>query len=32
MAETMEGHEGRVQEALPIDEVLDILRKYGSDR
>jgi D-aminopeptidase len=32
MAETMEGHEGRVQEALPIDEVLDILRKYGADR
>lgn len=32
MAETMEGHDGRAQEALPVDEVLDILRKYGADR
>jgi D-aminopeptidase len=32
MATTMEGHEGRVQEALPINEVMDILRKYGADQ
>jgi len=32
MAETMEGHEGRVQEALPIDEVMEILKKYGADQ
>lgn len=32
MAETMDGHEGRVQEALPIDEVMDILSKYGADQ
>lgn len=29
MAETMEGAEGRVQEALPLDEVMEIMRKYG---
>lgn len=29
MAQTMEGAEGRVQEALPVDEVLKIMRKYG---
>lgn len=32
MAETMEGNEGRVQEALPIDEVIKILEKYGADQ
>ncbi len=30
MAETMEGTEGRVREALPIDDVLEILRKYNA--
>ena len=29
MAETMQGADGRVQEALPVDEVLEIMRKYG---
>ncbi|PWN07903.1 P1 family peptidase [Rhodohalobacter mucosus] len=29
MAETMEGADGRVQEALPVDEVMEIMRKYG---
>ncbi|TVR26487.1 MAG: hypothetical protein EA390_14785, partial [Balneolaceae bacterium] len=28
MAETMEGTEGRKMEALPIDEVMEILKKY----
>jgi len=32
MAETMEGHEDRIQEALPIDEVMKILKKYGTDQ
>lgn len=32
MAETMEGTNGRVQEALPIDEVMKILEKYGAVR
>ncbi len=32
MAETMEGTEGRVQEALPIDDVMDILKKYNADQ
>jgi len=32
MAETMEGHEGREQEALPIDKVMNILRKNGADQ
>jgi D-aminopeptidase len=32
MAETMEGTEGRTQEALPIDEVMEILKKYGADQ
>lgn len=32
MAETMEGTRGRVQEALPIDEVMEILEKYGAIR
>lgn len=32
MAETMEGNEGRVQEALPIEEVMNILEKYGAVR
>lgn len=32
MAETMEGKDGRVQEALPIDEVMKILKKYGADQ
>lgn len=31
MAETMEGHEGRIQQALPIDEVMEILKKYNAD-
>ena len=30
MAETMEGTEERVREALPIDDVLEILRKYNA--
>ena len=30
MAETMVGNEGRTQEALPIDEVIKILEKYGA--
>ena len=30
MAETMEGTEGRVREALPIDDVLEILRKNNA--
>lgn len=30
MAETMEGTEGRVRDALPIDDVLEILRKYNA--
>jgi D-aminopeptidase len=29
MAETMEGANGRVMEELPVDDVLEILRKYG---
>ena len=29
MAESMQGAEDRVQEALPVDEVLEIMRKYG---
>jgi D-aminopeptidase len=29
MAETMEGADGRIQEALPVDEVMEIMRKYG---
>jgi D-aminopeptidase len=32
MAETMEGQNGRTQEALPIDEVMEILEKYGAVR
>jgi len=32
MAETMEGYEGRTQEALPIDEVMEILDKYGANQ
>jgi D-aminopeptidase len=32
MAETLEGTEGRTQEALPIDEVMEILKKYGADQ
>lgn len=32
MAETMEGANGRVQEALPLDEVMEILKKYGADQ
>jgi D-aminopeptidase len=31
MAETLEGTEGRTQEALPLDEVMEILKKYGAD-
>lgn len=30
MAETMEGTEGRVQEALPLNEVMEILKKYNA--
>lgn len=30
MAETMEGMGGRVQEALPVDEVMEILKKYNA--
>lgn len=30
MAETMEGTDGRIREALPIDDVLEILRKYNA--
>jgi D-aminopeptidase len=29
MAQTMEGMDGRVQEALPIEQVMEIIRKYG---
>ncbi|WP_372906557.1 P1 family peptidase [Rhodohalobacter sp.] len=32
MAETMEGQDGRTQEALPIDEVMEILEKYAADQ
>jgi len=32
MAETMKGHDGRVQEALPVDKVMDILKRYGADQ
>ena len=32
MAETMHGHNGRIQEALPVDEVMDILNRYGADQ
>jgi len=32
MAETMHGHDGRIQEALPVDEVMDILKRYGADQ
>ncbi|PKD43360.1 P1 family peptidase [Rhodohalobacter barkolensis] len=32
MAETMDGQNGRTQEALPIDEVMEILEKYGADQ
>lgn len=30
MAETMTGTEGRKQEALPVEEVMEILKKYGA--
>lgn len=30
MAETMEGANGRVMEALPVDEVIEILNNYGA--
>ena len=30
MAETMEGMDGRILEALPVDEVMEILRKYNA--
>ncbi len=30
MAETMEGTDGRVMESLPVDEVMEILRKYNA--
>ncbi|WP_069132037.1 P1 family peptidase [Rhodohalobacter halophilus] len=32
MAETMEGQDGRTQESLPIDEVIEILERYGADQ
>ena len=32
MAKTIKGYEGRVQEALPVDEVMDILKRYGADQ
>jgi D-aminopeptidase len=32
MAETMEGYDGRIQKALPVDEVMDILKRYGADQ
>ena len=32
MAETMEGNEGRTQEALPIDEVMEILENYRANQ
>jgi D-aminopeptidase len=32
MSETMSGVEGRTQHALPIDDVLKILKKYGAIR
>jgi len=32
MAETMKGHDGRIQEALPVDEVMDILKRYSADQ
>jgi len=32
MAETMEGYESRIQEALPVDEVMDILKRYRADQ
>ncbi|MDZ7755038.1 P1 family peptidase [Rhodohalobacter sp.] len=32
MAETMQGNEGRTQKALPIDEVMEILEKYGANQ
>jgi D-aminopeptidase len=30
MAETKEGMDGRVMEALPVDKVMEILRKYNA--
>ncbi len=30
MAETMEGTDGRVMESLPVDDVMEILRKYNA--
>lgn len=30
MAETMTGTEGRKQEALPVEEVMEILKKYDA--
>lgn len=32
MAETVGGHEGRIQDALPIDDVMRIMKKYGADK
>ncbi|MEX0944984.1 MAG: P1 family peptidase [Balneolaceae bacterium] len=32
MAESMQGNEGRIQDALPVDEVLEIMKRYNAVR